>query len=124
GYNYGLGWLRADLRVAPQGWQIGPMGGELWGGPVQGDGIRVDRHAPGRSSCGVDLRLDRIELPRALAFWPEADRRFAGVGKLRVLGRSEESFRGTAEFRVDRGRINGLELSELRIPGEWEFPPG
>jgi hypothetical protein len=124
GYNYGLGWLRAELRTAPQGWQIGPLDGELWGGPVQGEGIRVDRIAAGRSSYGVDLRLERIELPRALAFWPEADRRFAGAGSLRVLGRSEDSFRGTAEFRVDRARINGLELSELRIPGEWEFQPG
>jgi translocation and assembly module TamB len=124
GFNNWLGSLRAGLRIGPEGWQIGPMVGELWGGRVEGEGIRVERLAGGRSRSGIDLRLDGIGLPRVLAFWPEADRRFAGAGTLRIQGRSEDSMRGTAEFRVDRGRVNGLELSELRIPADWDFQPG
>jgi translocation and assembly module TamB len=100
------------------------MGGELWGGMVQGDGLQVEKIESGRARYGMDLRLDRIALARMLAFWPEADRRFAGTGTLRVQGRSQDSLRGTAEFRVDRGRVNGLELTELSIPADWEFHPG
>ena len=28
---------------------------------------------------------------------------------------------GTAEFRVDRGFVNGLELTELRVPADWSM---
>ncbi|HZW31592.1 MAG TPA: AsmA-like C-terminal region-containing protein, partial [Isosphaeraceae bacterium] len=124
GFNNWLGSLRAGLEIAPEGWRIGPVGGELWGGRVEGDGIRFERIGGGRSRYGIDLGLEGIMLPRALAFWPEADRRFAGAGRLKIQGRSEDSLRGTAEFRVDRGRVNGLELTELRIPAAWDFQPG
>ena len=121
GYNYRLGRLRAELSLAPEGWRIGPLGGELWGSLVKGEGIWMDRPEGGRSRYGFDLRLDRIALARGLAFWPEAERRFAGYGALRVTGKSYDAFRGTAEFRVDRGSVNGLELTEFRAPADWSL---
>ncbi len=121
GYNYRLGRIRAKLSLAPDGWRIGPLGGELWGSPVKGEGIWMDRPEGGRSRFGFDLRLDRIALARGLAFWPEAERRFGGFGALRITGKSYDAFRGTAEFRVDRGSVNGLELTELRAPADWSL---
>ncbi len=121
GYDYRLGRLHAQLSRAPDGWRIGPLGGELWGSPVKGEGIWAEHPEGGRSRFGFDLRLDRIALLRGLAFWPEGDRRFGGFGSLRVTGKSYDAFRGTAEFRVDRGLVNGLELTELRAPADWSF---
>jgi translocation and assembly module TamB len=119
GYNYPLGRLHADLSFAPEGWRIGPLSGELWGSRVKGEGVTMDRLDGGRSRFGVDVRLDRIALNRGLAFWPDADRRFAGFGALRVTGKSDDSPKGRAEFRVERGSVNGLELTELRVPADW-----
>jgi hypothetical protein len=78
----------------------------------------------GRPKYGVDARVDRLLLPRALSFLPEADRRFAGMGTLRVAGRKDGAVGGIGEFRVERGFVNGLELTELRVPGDWTFSPG
>ena len=61
GYNYGLGRIHANLNAAPEGWRIGPLGGELWGGPVQGQGIWMDRIEGGRSRYGVQ-RAARSDL--------------------------------------------------------------
>jgi translocation and assembly module TamB len=60
-------------------------------------------------------------LPRALSFLPEADRRFAGTGTLTVNGRADGVLGGSGEFRVDRGFVNSLELTDLHVPGEWRF---
>ncbi len=119
GYNYWLGRLHAKLSTAPEGWQIGPLSGELWGSPVHGEGVIVDHLEGGRSRYSVNVRLDRIALARGLAFWPDAERRFAGFGALRITGKSDDSLHGTAELRVDRGLVNGLELTELRAPADW-----
>ncbi len=121
GYNFRLGRLRSRLSTAPEGWRIGPLSGELWGSPVKGEGIIMDRLERGRSRFGVNVRLDRIALARGLAFWPDAEHRFGGFGALRVSGKSDDSPRGTAEFRVDRGTVNGLELTELRVPADWSM---
>jgi translocation and assembly module TamB len=121
GYDYRLGRVRAGLSMTPEGWRIGPFGGELWGSPVKGEGIWMDRPEGGLARYGFDLRLDRVTLARGLAFLPEADRRFGGYGMLRVTGKSYDVFRGTAEFRVDRGLVNGLELTELRAPADWSL---
>ncbi len=75
GYNYRLGRLRANLSLAPEGWRIGPLGGELWGSPVKGEGIWMDRPEEGRSRFGFDLRLDRIAL---CAAWPSGPRPSGG----------------------------------------------
>ena len=71
GYNYRLGRLRARLSLAPEGWRIGPLGGEIWGSLVKGEGIWMDRPEGGRSRFGFDLRLDRIALAPA---WPSGPR--------------------------------------------------
>ena len=82
------------------------------------------RDEGGRRRYGVDARVERLMLARALSFLPEADRRFAGTGTLRVAGRAEGADRGTVEFRVDRGSVNSLELTALHVPGEWTLSPG
>ncbi|MGP0063775.1 MAG: hypothetical protein ACLQGP_09280, partial [Isosphaeraceae bacterium] len=121
GYNYPLGRLHSRLSFAPEGWRIGPLGGELWGSVVRGEGLVMDRIEGGVARYGVDVRLDRIALARGLAFWPDAERRFAGFGALRVRGKSDDSLKGDAEFRVERGTVNGLELKELRVPADWSM---
>ena len=121
GYNYALGRVRANLSAAPEGWRIGPLGGELWGSPVHGEGIIMDRLENGKMRYGVDVRLDRISLSRGLAFWPEGDRRFGGFGSLKVMGKSDDSLRGTAEMRIERGTVNGLELTDFRAPADWSL---
>jgi translocation and assembly module TamB len=125
GFDYRLGSrLQAELSKAPDGWHVGPLGGELFGGTVLGEGIWMYRGEGGRPMYGVDARVDRLMLARALSFLPEADRRLAGTGTLRVAGRTDGAIGGAGEFRVDRGFVNSLELTELRVPGEWTFSPG
>jgi translocation and assembly module TamB len=77
------------------------------------------RGSDGRANFGADAQVDGLELARALSFLPEADRRFAAKGTLRVAGRSSEASGGTVELRIDRGQVNGLHLTALRVPGEW-----
>ena len=122
GYDYQLGTkLLADVSKSPDGWRVGPLGGEVFGGKVLGNGIWMYRGQGGRPMFGVDARIERLILPRALSFIPEADRRFAGTGTLTVSGRTDGAIGGTGEFRVDRGFVNSLELTDLHVPGEWTF---
>ncbi len=125
GYDYVLG-RKVQTRVSqsPEGWRIGPLGGELFGGKLSGDGIWMYRDGNGRARYGADARVERLELARALSFLPEADRRFAAKCTLRVGGRADRSSGGTVEFRIDRGQFNGLQLTALRVPGDWSISPG
>jgi translocation and assembly module TamB len=120
GFDYGLGSkVLADVSKSPDGWRVGPLGGDLFGGRLVGEGIWMYRGESGRARYGADVRVERLALARALSFLPEADRRFAGVGTLRVATRADGSLGGSAELRVDRGSVNGLVLTSLRVPGEW-----
>ncbi len=122
GYDYQLGnKLLADVSKTPDGWRVGPLGGDLFGGKVSGEGIWMYRGDGGRPQYGVGARVDRLMLGRALSFLPEADRRFAGTGTLTVIGRTDGAIGGSGEFRVDRGFVNSLELTDLHVPGEWTF---
>jgi translocation and assembly module TamB len=125
GYDYRLGnKLLAEVSKGPEGWRVGPLGGELFGGDVHGDGAWMYRDREGREKYGVDVRADRLQIPRVFSFLPEADRRFGGAGTLRVAGRADGLLKGSAEFHVDRGSVNGLELTALRVPADWELTPG
>jgi translocation and assembly module TamB len=124
GYDYLLGRkLQTAVSKTPDGWRVGPLGGELFGGKLGGDGIWMYRGGDGRANYGIDARIEQLELGRALGFLPEADRRFAARGTLRVAGRADGSSGGTLEFRVDRGQVNGVQLTGLRVPGEWKMSP-
>ncbi len=54
----------------------------------------------GRPQYGVDARVDRLMLARALSFLPDADRRFAGTGTLMVRRAARRDARG--DRRVPR----------------------
>ncbi len=115
GYDFRLGnKLSAGVSKSPDGWRVGPLGGELFGGKLVGEGIWMYRGEGGRAKYGVDARVDQLSLSRALGFLPEAERRFAGTGILKVSGRPDGALGGRGEFRVDRGFVNGLQLTDLR----------
>jgi len=123
GERYPLGDLRASFAVAPGSWRIGPFEGEIWGSPVRG-GLWKEGAEAGRPLYGVDLRLDQIALGKLFGFAPGLGRRFEGTGGFRASGKSDGAFRGLAEFRVDRGKVSGLPVTETRVAVEWDVRTG
>ena len=124
GYDYRLGnKLSGRVSKAPDGWRVGPLGGDFFGGKLGGEGVWMYRGDGGRPQYGADVRVDRLMLNKALRFLPEADRRFGGNGTLRIAGRTDGTQGGTIELRIDRGQVNGLQLSELHVPAEWRLSP-
>ncbi len=122
GFDYRLTrQISAGVSKSPEGWRIGPMDGELFGGRISGRGVWASRGSDGQDRYGADLRIDNLMLARVLSFIPEAERRFAAAGTLRVSGRADGSGQGSLEFRVDRGQINGLMLEALHVPGDWSI---
>ncbi len=113
--------LRARVSRFADGWRVGPLGGELFGGELAGDGLWMYPGDRGRPMYGVDARIERVMLSRLLSMVPDATRRLAGTGNLRVAGRQDGALGGSGEFRVDRGYVNGLELSNFHVPGVWTF---
>lgn len=115
--------LRAKVSRSGDGWRVGPLGGELFGGKLAGDGVWMYPGDKRQPMYGVDARVERVLLSRLLSMVPDASRRLAGTGNLRVAGRRDGVLGGSGEFRVDRGYVNGLELSDFHVPGVWTFSP-
>ncbi len=122
GEAYPVGHLRAGFAVSPNCWRVGHLKGSLWGSPIRGELWRqTDGHEPAR--YGLTLRLERASLSRIFAFEPELEQRFEGFASLWAEGRSEETFRGRGEFRIERGRVNHLPIVGLSIPVDWDLRP-
>ncbi len=115
--------LHARVSRSSDGWHVGPLGGELFGGKLAGDGVWMYPGDQGRPMYGVDARIERVTLSRLLSMVPDASRRLAGTGNLRMSGRQDGALGGNGEFRVDRAYVNGLELSDFHVPGVWTFSP-
>jgi hypothetical protein len=121
--RYALGALRGVFTGRPACWRIDPIDGELVGSPVHG---RAAGETPstGLSRAVFGLDFDHVSLKRVLAPLPHLARHIEGAGRLRLSGRLEDSTRLSAVATLDRAKLFGLPVTELRAPAELDHPPG
>jgi translocation and assembly module TamB len=122
GEDFPIGQFQGVLHYTPNSWRLDPIDGTLLGGPANGR-IWSEGAGPERDvNFGMDL--SNASLSAALAFVPFLSKRVAGNGKLRVSGRLGTTLRLELLALVDRARVFGLPLSELRAPAELTYNAG
>ncbi len=122
GSHYPLGNLRGVLARTPVAWRIDTIRGDLFGG-VAGGVVWGDTAVTGANAVNFELVADRASLGKAFGFLPHLERRLEGLGSIRLHGRMDSALRATADITVPHGRIAGIAISEVRIPGEISFVP-
>jgi translocation and assembly module TamB len=117
-----LGDARGALTLAPEGWRVGAIEGELLGGRVAGR-IASEQVAGTKNRRNeVDLRLEQVPLRNLPGVDPLWARHVEGCGAFRCWGTCEGDFRGRAEFRVHRAEVNHVVIKDLVMPATWLVP--
>ncbi len=117
-----IGGLRGELAMRPDRWRLDPVTGTMLGAPISGTAWgETPSGAPARLGC--ELRLDPIDLKRIAALSPGLANRFDGFGALRVNGSLDDEMRANVELTVPHARLEGLPLSDLRMPIEVVVSP-
>ncbi|CAN5910563.1 hypothetical protein BH23PLA1_BH23PLA1_17310 [soil metagenome] len=119
GGNYPLGRLRASIGVTPLTYQVHSLTGEILGGSVDGSARPEGIHR-----TAFDLRVDRVSLPRLLAFEPALARRVQGTGRLSIKGVYGETLRATGEARISNAQVAGVRVTDLRLPMQLNLSAG
>jgi hypothetical protein len=81
--------------------------------------VTYDLHYPDRSR--FSLVLEDVEAAQLLA--PILGDRIKGTMQARIRGALGASWRGHANFELTRGEIYGMEVSQWRLPADWEYAP-
>lgn len=115
-----LGRLQGVLASGPSVWRVDSIRGELLGGAAGGYlwGDTAAAPAGPARRFGVDLRVERAPLRRVLELFPVTVPGVDGLATLRLAGTVGGSGRAGVEVVVDRARVAGLPLSEVRLPAE------
>lgn len=121
-----IGRLRGEFALAPGGWRVGPLTGEVLGGAASGELASGTLDDPGEGARGMRFRLelDRASLARAAAVAPGLAGLLEGDARVRLAGRLDAALRANGEVLVPNGRLAGLPLRELRAPVELTLIPG
>lgn len=64
-----------------------------------------------------------MEAAKLLSPWPSAAGRLQGPLGLQIDGKLGRTWQGTAEARLQGGKVLGAEVSEWRLPVTWAFAP-
>jgi translocation and assembly module TamB len=123
GRDYPLGQLRGIVAKTPTSWRVDPLDGEMLGGPARGV-VWGTTPPVGARKVDFDVRVDRADLKRVLAFVPFLSRNVKGSGTLRLAGGLATYFRATADLVVPQAQLLGLPVRELRAPAELAVEPG
>jgi translocation and assembly module TamB len=72
----------------------------------------------------VTLNLDRVDVSRLIAPWPELAGLLQGTLAVQLRGRLGPEWNGGADVLLERGKIAGVDVSEWRMPISWSYAPG
>ena len=109
----------SEIRVSGDGFEIPAITGELAGGSLRGR-VRYDFDEPRKSLLA--LKLENADATALLApLGLKADSGRVSVSLRSTIGKS---FRGSGAVTAARAKIEGVEVSDVRIPVAWVFSPG
>jgi len=111
--------LVSEIQVSGDGFEIPAITGELAGGLLRGR-VRYDFDEPRKSL--LTLKLENADATALLApLGLKAD-----GGRISISLRSSigKSFRGSGTVTAARAKIEGVDVSDVRIPVTWVFIPG
>ena len=111
--------LVSEIRINADGFEIPTVNGGFAGGTLRGR-VKYDFDDPKRSL--LTLKLDNADAATLVA--PLGLR--ADTGRISVSVRSTigKEFRGSGSITAMRVKVEGVEISELRVPLAWQFSPG
>jgi uncharacterized protein involved in outer membrane biogenesis len=112
--------VRGDLQLLKQEVLVRELSGELGQGTLRGK-FAWHYHEPQRRWFSVTL--ENVEARRLLSPWPGVAAQVQGSLWLHAAGRLEREWHGTAEARLQGGKVAGAEVAEWRLPVEWAFAP-
>jgi hypothetical protein len=96
------------------------VNGSLGQGIVSGE---VGLNLTGRGRGWFRLDLDRVEAATLLGPWLPSPDAVQGPVQVRLRGRLDGSWVGTADLELSRGRVFGVDVTEWHLPVTWEFSP-
>ena len=123
GPEYPVGRFRGVFALAPDGWRIRPLNGEIFGGTASGE---IEAGAPsddGDKRLQFRFEIDRAALDRIAAIEPALAPLVEGDAMVRLAGQLGEALRATGEIRVPSGRLARLPLHDLHAPLEITYIP-
>jgi hypothetical protein len=112
--------LRGEVRVGPDGLELGNVAGTL------GQGLfRADLRLPGRQrpSGFMSFSLTQAEASRVLRPWPAVDGHVEGPIDASLRARIDPDWHGGGSLVLTRGKVFGVEVVEWRIPLRFAFSP-
>ncbi len=111
--------LVSEIRVSGDGFEIPAITGELAGGSLRGR-VRYDFDEPRKSL--LTLKLENADAMALLA--PLGLKADSGRVSISLRSSIGKSFRGIGTVTAARAKIEGVEVSDVRIPVAWVFSPG
>jgi hypothetical protein len=111
--------VRAEIVLADQQLRIRELEGELAQGTLAGQ-LTYNIHEPERSR--FSLNLDGVESGKLLAPWLE--KKIERPLQARIRGKLGRTLSGTADLKLTRGKLFGLEFADWRVPMTWSVAPG
>jgi uncharacterized protein involved in outer membrane biogenesis len=116
-----VGTLRSDVLLRGEELRLGSVKVRLGSGTIRGQ-LAYFLREPRRSWFTLDL--DRVEAADLAGPWLESPEEIQGTVTGQLRGKLGETWFGSADLVLDRGKIHGLEVSEWRLPASWELVPG
>jgi hypothetical protein len=113
--------IRGNLILRGQQLQVRDVTAAVGDGELRFQAVvNFDRPLRGRYT----LSLQRIELSRLLAPWPDAAARVQGAVEARLRGTLGTDMHGSGEVILGRGKVFDVEVNEWHLPLRWSFTAG
>ncbi|MFO0929224.1 MAG: hypothetical protein U0736_19740 [Gemmataceae bacterium] len=112
--------VRGDVRLGGDGVLVRDVSGIVGGGQLRLSG-RYSFRDPARS--WFDARLARLELPRLLPGGHDLRGLVDGPLDLAVRGTLGAEWHGSGSVSLTRGKVFGVEVSDVRLPLEFTHAP-
>jgi translocation and assembly module TamB len=112
--------VRGDVVLSAGEIRVRNLSGELGGGTLRGY-VALRLREPNRSH--FSLAIDGADAARALAPWPALAANVTGTVDARLHGTLGRRWSGGGSVVLSRGKVVGVEVSELRLPLRFDFVP-
>jgi uncharacterized protein involved in outer membrane biogenesis len=112
--------IQGELRLGPQGLEFRELSGSLGGGLMRAS-FRVP--LKGRDFGWFNVSATGVEVSRLLLPWPALQDRVQGPVDIALRGRLGAEWNGGGTAVLNRGRLFGIEVTDLRLPVQFAFAP-